>query len=213
MRQLFLLAFLLLPHLLLAQFGDLNDFKPGSYILQAKPTARLAGMLKLRGNDQLVVQGFRTKNLKLAPADVLTFRLGDRKYVTASDFEVNQGLIHLSVDRAFVEQLDSGQVVLLRYDYTVGGGPMMGAGGMMYGGTSASRSLYLLRKDGALLPIPANSFNGGQKFRDALLPHLIARPDLTKMVVDKRVTSEDMPDIIHALNTGKTFRAITVPAN
>lgn len=208
MRQLLLTTLLLLSLAAHAQLSLDNDFQPGSYVLKSSPHSPVVGMLKLNGTERLVVQKFRSKNLKLTPDDVTTFRLGTHKYVVATDFEVDKGLITSTVDKAFVEQVDSGRVVLLHYPFVVGGAPMMGSGGMMMGGMASYRDLYLLLIDGVLTPIQVNASNGGRKFRDALLPFLTSRPDLVNLLEGKHVSADDMPAIVHALNTGKAFRAL-----
>jgi hypothetical protein len=204
MRLFFLLTGLLLPQVLLAQF---NSFEPGSYVLTNRPNIRHECKLKLRSNEQLVVKDANGKNQKLTAYEVLSFRLGERKYTTAGGFQVSAGIGSDIVSRAFVEQLDSGQVVLLSYEYSTAGAPVMGAGGtMMYGMGGSTRTLYLLRRGYSLSPIPANSLSGGgKKFREALLPYMNARPDLAKLIDEKLVTADDLPAIIHALNTGQPF--------
>lgn len=203
MRFFLLFAGLLLPQVLLAQF---NSFESGSYVLTNRPNIRHQCKLKLRSNDQLVVKDANGKNQKLTAYEVLSFRLGERRYIAAGGFQVGAGIGSDIVGRAFVEQLDSGQVVLLRYIYSTGGAPMAGVGGaMMYSGGS-TRTLYLLRRGYSLSPIPANSLSGGGKrFREALLPYLSARPDLVKLVDEKLVTDDDLPAIVHALNTGQPY--------
>lgn len=214
MRFIFIVIGWLLPQVLLAQF---NSFEPGSYVLNTKPTIRHQGTLKLRSSDLLVVKDATGNKLKLSPRDVVSFRLGQQQYVTAVNFEVNQGLIPLYVEQAFVEQLDSGQVVLLRYEYSTGGGgaPMMGAGGAMtFGGAGGgTRTIYLLRRGSSISPVPSNSLSGaGPKFRAALLLLLGTRPDLVKLVEEKRVSVDDVPALVRALNTGKAFRALDISA-
>ena len=138
-----LLVGLLVPQTLLAQF---NSFESGSYVLYTSPAVLHQSSLKLRGNDQLIAKDEKGKKLNLTPQQVRSFRIGSQKYTTAGDFEVNPGSIFGNVvERVFVEQLDSGKVLLLRYEYSTGGGaPMMGANGaMMGGGGSSIRTLYL----------------------------------------------------------------------
>lgn len=223
MRRTLLAALLFLPQVLLAQFDSFNDFKPGSYVLKASPTVRTAGMLKLRHNDQLVINKFRAKDLTLKPADIASFRLEARKYVTVNCFSAylysptdnaaaRKEMLAKVVDFAFAEQVDSGQVVLLRYDYLASYPSTVGPGGMMQAGGRYVENLYLVSKGSSWYPIPSHKPDGGQKFREALLPQLASRPDLTKLVEENRATADDIPDIIYALNTGKSFRAITMPA-
>ena len=208
MRQILLPTLLLLTLAAHAQSGMANDFEPGTYVLESSPSSPLVGMLKLNDSGRLVVQKFRSKNLKLSSDDVITFRLGTHKYVVAANFEVDKGLVTTTVAKAFVEQVDSGRVVLLHYSYTVGSGPMMGSGGMMAGGIASYRDLYLLLIDDVLTPVQVNANNSGRTFRKILLPFLATRPDLVNLLEGKHLSADDMPAIIHALNTGKAFRAI-----
>ena len=204
MRLFFLFLGLLSPRLLLAQF---NSFAPGSYVLASSPTVRHETTLKLRDNGQLVAKGPDGKTLRLSPEDVSSFRLGPQKFIAAGGFATGTGLGGDFVSRAFVEQLDSGRVMLLRYQYPVGGPPMMGGpDGRMTGGPSRPPALYLLRNGYSITPIPANGRTGtagGRKFREALLPYLRARPDLVGLLNDKHILEEDLPAVVRALNTGR----------
>lgn len=207
MRLLFILIGLLLPQALWAQF--FNSFEPGFYQLVNSPGVRHQGLLKLRGNDQLVVKDDHDDKTKLTPQEVASFQMGGHKYVTAGNFALGSGPFSKTVDLAFVERLDSGYVSLLRYTYTTGGGaPMVGAGGAMMGGGGSTGVLYLLKwvQETEFSPIPSSGLlGGGKKFREALQRHLANRPDLTKSLEAKRFTTDDLPGIVHALNTGTGY--------
>jgi hypothetical protein len=201
MRFFLLLPILLFSHLVRAQF---NSFEPGSYVLTATPTQRLEGPLKLRGCTELVLKKPNSKTTVLKPEDVQSFRLGSKKYVTAGGFPVDKGLGGDTISQAFVEQLDSGQVVLMRLNYIIDGSMMAGGGGQL--GGSASYTLYLLRRGGeqTIVPLPASGLsNGGQKFRDTLMPYLTTRPDLAKLVANKLVNTDNLLVMIRALNIGQ----------
>ncbi|MCR5889154.1 hypothetical protein LRS06_15560 [Hymenobacter sp. J193] len=207
MRLIYLIAFLLLPQYLLAQF---KSFEPGSYTPANSRAVRLQGQLKLRNGELLIVKGADGKKLQLTPYDVSSFQIGEKHYTTASGFEVGSGLMSDFVGKAFVQIIDSGQVMLLRYEYTTANGPHVGAGGVMTGGGTNTQELYLLRwtNDYKVYPISANWLSGGgQKFRQAILPHLSKRPDLAKLVEEKKITLSELPNLVRAINTGQPYSA------
>ncbi|AII53155.1 hypothetical protein [Hymenobacter sp. APR13] len=212
MKPLYILVLaLLLPQILLAQF---NPFKPGSYILAGAGAVRQSAKLKLRSSELLIAKHADNSTRQLTPTAVASFRIEQKRFVTATNFEVPIGF-GKTVDEAFVELLDSGQMVLMRYEYTVGAPMMMGAGGTMSGGGSSTYDVYLLRwaNETAITPVTANRLTGGgRKFRDALLPHLRMRDDLAKLVEDGSVTVDGLPALIRALNTGQAYAPITTPA-
>ncbi|MFD1470495.1 hypothetical protein ACFQ48_19875 [Hymenobacter caeli] len=212
MRLLFVFIGLLLPQVLWAQF--FNSFEPGSYRLVNSPGVRHQGQLKLRGNDQLVVEDADGKKTRFAPQEVASFQMGGHKYVTAGNFTLGSGPFIKTVDLAFVERLDSGYVSLLRYTYPTGGAPMVGAGGAMVGGGGSTGVLYLLKwvQEADVSPIPSSGLlGGGKKFREALQRHLANRPDLTELLEAKRFTTDDLPGIVHALNTGTDYVPAPLP--
>lgn len=199
--RLFLFFLLLLgsvPHLSRAQlFG--KGFETGSYVLREGPAGRQPGQLNLRNGTKLLLKTAAGKTRKLTPEQVQCFRIGPRAYVTAGDFRLGGAY----VERAFVEQLDSGQVVLLRYEYSVGAPMAMGAGGgMSYGGSSNARALLLATPGEArVTPVQGGYYSGGGKaFREAVRPYLSTRPDLVQLLEQKRITDDNLPAVIHALN-------------
>jgi len=200
MRLLFLLVFLALPQLSQAQF---NRFETGSYVLAANPAVRHTSELRLRSGNLLLAKNTNEKNIKLTPDQVSSFRLGTRKFTVAGDFHAKGGLGGLNVTKAFVEQLDSGQVILLSYAFQVGAPMSMGSGGAMMGGGSYSANVYLLQWPGEEDVTPAQGgaySSGGKNFREAVRPFFIGRPDLLKMLDDKRITTSNLPEAVHALN-------------
>ncbi|MBG8555670.1 hypothetical protein [Hymenobacter guriensis] len=205
MRLSFLVAFLLLPQFILAQF---NSFKPGSYVLAGNPQIQHKGLLKLKDAKLLVVRHDQGETTKLTPKDVSSFQIGTKRYLKASGFEENKAFTEDAADEVFVELLDSGQVLLMRYEYAVNSAPRMGANGAMAGGGKAIYETYLLKwsNGSAVSAVPAgNMTGGGRKFREMILPYLSSRPDLVKLVEDKQAILLDLKRLIHALNTGKPY--------
>ncbi|AMJ66553.1 hypothetical protein [Hymenobacter sp. PAMC 26628] len=200
MRLLFILVGLLLPQVLWAQF--FNSFEPGSYRLVNSPDVHYQGLLKLRGNDQLLVEDADGKKTKLAPQEVTSFRLGAQKYVTAGGFRTTPGPFGRTVEQAFVEQLDSGQVNLMEYTYIITTGGSNGAVG------SSEVKIYIIKAadwtDAIALPGYAWT-NRGEKLRDALRPYAINRPDLTELIDNNQLRDNNIPAFFHALNSGQPF--------
>lgn len=201
-------SLLLATGLLLALTGQaqslFNTFEPGSYVLVSNPGQRVEGSLKLRGCTELLVKT-ASGNIKLGLAEVESFRLGQKRFIKAGGFPVEQGLDGDTIDHAFVEQVDSGRVMLMRLHFLTAGPMLVGSSGMPMGGGNRSYELYLLRRadEATITPLPASSLTGsGKKFREALLPYLAPRPDLAKLVTDKLITIENLPKLIHTLNAG-----------
>ncbi|WBA43722.1 hypothetical protein [Hymenobacter canadensis] len=208
MRLFLLIISLLIPQALMAQF---NSFEAGSYRLAADKTVHHEARIKLRGSSTLIVKDAKGGTSKYTPANVLSFQLGARKFISVRDFDVEMGLASQTIDEAFVQLLDSGALVLMRYEFTVGGPMMVGAGGSMSGGGSSTYEVYLLRWNNELsiAHIPANRLTGGgPKFRDALVPYLRQRPDLSKLVENKQVTIDNLPAIVRAFNSGQPYAAV-----
>ena len=187
-----------------------NSFGSGSYVLNDSRSVRQQGQLKLQNSSKLLVKTADGKINKLKPAQVYSFRICSRKYITASNFHVKGGLGGADIDHGFAEQLDSGQVVLLNYTYSVGGGAPMGAGGGMgYGGSSEFNAYLLSRPGDSHVTAVQGSFytGGGKQFREAVRPYLATRPDLIALLDEKRIGSDDLPAVIHALNNNSAFAA------
>ena len=168
MRLLFAIIGLLLPQALWAQF--LNSFEPGSYRLVNSPGVRHQSLLKLRDNDQLVAKNDHDNKVKLTPQEVASFQIGERKYITAGNFELSSGPFDTTVDLTFVERLDSSYVSLLRYTYFTGVGP---------NGSGCTDVLYLLKwvQETGFSSIPSGGLLSDIKFREALQRHLANWPD------------------------------------
>jgi hypothetical protein len=200
MRVLLFNLILLTPLCVKAQL--FKGFTDGSYILNDSRQVRQQGQLKLQSSQKLLVKASDGKTIKLMPEQVYSFWLGNQHYVTAGGFNVKAGLGGAEVDLAFVEQLDSGKVILMRYEYS--GAPMAtGAnGGMSYDGRSSS-SAYLLDGlyAGSITVAQSGTYSsGGKQFREAVRPYLASRPDLVKLLDDKQITEHNLQAAIHALN-------------
>lgn len=199
MRFFLFLTCLLLPQLASAQL--FSNFEAGSYILAKFPITRSEGQLKLKSGDYLLVKTSSGEKLKLTPRDVASFRIGNQKYITTNvGFEVRVGLGSTYVDKSFVEMLDSGQVVLMRYQYYIGSP----------GGGSTEHELYLVRPSNSYrspTPLPTNNFGGaGKKFTQALSPFVAQRPDLVQLLAEGQISTDNLLNFIHALNTGQPFK-------
>lgn len=208
MRIVLLASILLLPQISRAQLFGGNSFAAGSYVLADARNVRQPAQLKLQSGSKLVVKTADGQTLKFKPTQVQSFRIGSQKYIVARNFHVIGGLGGADVDDAFVEQLDSGQVVLARYDYSVGSGMSMSGGGMMTGGGSSELSALLLRGRYSSSFTAAQGgvySSGGKRFREAVRPFLAARPDLVKLLDEKRITSDNLREAIHALNNNLPF--------
>ena len=195
------LAFaLLLPLFGRAQFLDFKKFEEGSYVLNTSRDVRHPSLLKLHNGGKLLLKTPDGKKTKLKPEQVYSFRIGQRNFTTARNFHV-QGGFGMAIEEAFVEQLDSGRVVLMQYEYTIGSGTM--------GGGTTSMSAYLLRRstDDTFVAVQPGAYTtaGGNHFRDAVRPFLADYPDLVRLLDGKRITMDNLPAVIHALNTGKTY--------
>jgi hypothetical protein len=209
MRLLLLTAGLLLAQSTQAQSIGFKKFEEGSYVLADSRDVRHPGQIKLQSGSKVVIKNPDGTTLKLKPEAIHSFRIGKREYTTASDFRV-QGGFGMNVEEAFVERLDSGQVILMQYDYTVGRPMMMGAGGTMTGGGVSAMEAYLLRRptDNTYVSVQPAFYStaGGNRFRDAVRPFLAGHADLLKLLDEKRITMANLPAVIRALNAGKTYQ-------
>ena len=209
MVRFLLVVCLFWPQLSQAQLLFNNPFQEGSYVLADSRTVRHAGELTLQQNGAtLVVKSLHGKNLKLGPEQVASFRIGNQHYVPAGNFHVMGGLGGADIEDIFAEQLDSGQVQLLRYDYAIQNAGSMGAGGMMMGGGSWNLSAFLLRAAGqsAYTAVQSGAYsNAGKRFREAVQPFFAARPDLVKLLDEKRIDATNLPAAIYALNRNQPF--------
>jgi hypothetical protein len=192
-----------------AQIMTFKKFEEGSYVLADSRDVRHPGQLKLQSGSKVVIKTPDDTTLKLKPNALYSFRIGKREYTTASDFRV-QGGFGMNVEEAFVERLDSGQVMLMQYEYTVGSPMMMSATGPMTGGGVSAMQAYLLRRptDNTYVSVQPALYTsaGGNRFRDAVRPFLAGHADLLKLLDEKHITMANLPAVIRALNAGKTYQ-------
>jgi hypothetical protein len=183
----------------------------GSYVLSASPQTRQQGGLFLRNSSQLLVRDLAGKNTSFSPQQVSSFRIAKRQFVATGGFELRSGFGHSYVNQAFAEQLDSGQVVLLRYQALPSNAAMRGNMGH---GDVEGQSVYLLRFANALsvTPIQAGWSKKSAPFQEALRPYLASRPDLLQALASKRLDPEQLPLLIHALNNNLPYGAAPAPA-
>lgn len=183
---------------LTSSFPARAQFAAGSYVLVAEAPIRHPAMLKLQGSKALVVRAPDKSKHTLTPQEVAGFKVGRRTYTTAASFALP--FTNELVGKSFVEQLDSGQVVLLRYEYTTS---IYSTAGGSPNGSSYEHWLYLLYTphNQAIVVLPPNAVGyAGNKFREAIAPFLENRLDLGAIV-----TIDNLPAIIHALNTDEPY--------
>jgi hypothetical protein len=201
-----------------AQFS--RKFQAGAYELATAPAGHQEGQLSLRNHDKLVVKTPQGRKLRLKPAQVRSFRIGARRYLAFTTvYPYHSQPAHNDDEPAFVEQLDSGRVMLLRYDQV---------------GNTGIDWLFLYRyHDQYYFLTNRQSFTDTQRynratrppmvlsgyadstvtmlpvghrpaeptgFRKSVLPFLAARPDLARMLETGQLTLQNLPAAIHALN-------------
>jgi len=203
--------FLAVLGLALPQLAHAQVFKSmevGTYVLSATPQVRRPGGLYLRSSEQLVVRDLAGKSTIYSPQQVSSFQLLQRQFVSTGGFRLLGGFGNRYVAQAFAEQLDSGQVVLLRYQTPASTAPSRGNLGYDDG---PGRSVYLLHpaNNFAVTPIQLGWSKNSPQFREALRPYLAARPDLLQLLDAKSLAPEQLPAIIHALNHNLPYRAPT----
>ena len=204
MRLFILVASLLAPQLLPAQV--FKNTEVGSYVLSATPLVRQQGGLYLRNSEQLVVRDLAGKTTTLTPQQVSSFRLANKQFVSTGGFQLRGGFGDAYVAQAFAEQVDSGQVVLLRYQSVASNAPSRGNIGYSAG---LEGNVYLLHQAATLVvtPIQADWAKGSRRFQEALRPYLAARPDLLQLLTNKQLSPSQLPAIIHALNHNLPYGA------
>ncbi|GGF24965.1 hypothetical protein [Hymenobacter cavernae] len=215
MRKFFLSSLVvLLPQLTQAQI-ILDSFKPGYYQLSDNRLSVYKGKLKVR-LDELITKDEQGNVKRFKPEEVYYVKTASSKrYMPASGFPLPATTLFQGDKTAkptLVELLDSGQVKLMRYATIVAGAPMMNAGGGMSYSGSSTKAVYLLQRADESEPVslPSAGISGnGQKFLDALMPYVKSRPDLTLLLIKKRVSVKHLADFIHALNTGQPFAPTT----
>ncbi|RZK28065.1 MAG: hypothetical protein EOO63_12070 [Hymenobacter sp.] len=166
-------------------------------MLSTSPQVRQQGGLYLQSSEKLLVRNLAGQNTSFSPRQVSSFRIDNRQFIATGGFKLQSGFGNTYVAQAFAEQLDSGQVVLLRYQPVPTGAA--GRGNIGYSEDAASK-VYLLRTANTLIVTPMQGRQAGAAFRAALLPYLVSRPDLTQLLETKKLENRHLPAIIHALN-------------
>ncbi|TVT43514.1 hypothetical protein FNT36_05345 [Hymenobacter setariae] len=176
----------------------------GSYILVDNIRVRYTGKLKIFTKELVVKE--KGKTIHWHPDEVHSIRIGERRYTTARGFRTKSGFgSRVEENNVFVELLDSGKISLMRYDYSVGAP-----------GSSSQLTAYLLKEadQDTAVTIPVSVYTGkGKRFRDALAPYVMKRPDLVKLLEDGSISIESLPALIHALNTNSPFIRPTRPGS
>ncbi|TGE27915.1 hypothetical protein [Hymenobacter metallicola] len=195
----------LLPQVALAQI--FNKYKPGSYILADNRQARHSGQLLLAG-DKLLVKNPDGKKMRYEPLDVYSFQIEGQKYTVASGFSIGSGLQSDYRGRSFVALLDSGQVLLMRYNYVLGATRVNSNGTV--DGPGPEQHVYLVRGAQSYSSPTVISSRGSAKDQAALKAvlssYVAARPDLAKLLAEDKVFVGNLRAFIHALNTNQPFR-------
>jgi hypothetical protein len=200
-----LLGALLPASLLLPQLAHGQVFKTvelGSYVLRTSPQVRQQGGLYQQSSEKLLVRDLTGKNVSFSPQQVSSFRINNRQFVSTGGFQLRNGFGSSYVTQAFAEQLDSGQVVLLRYQPLPTGAA--GRGNIGYNDKAAA-GVYLLRFANTLAVTPVQADYSPAAFRAALRPYLAARPDLLQLLDEKHVQARHLAPVIYALNHNQPY--------
>ncbi len=184
--------------------------KPDFYILADSPSIRHATTIKSVGDQEITI---KEKGLKhnIQNANLLAFRYESRNFQAFENFYLKPANPGSRIRRAFVEVLDSGQVSLFAYRYSKATiMPLVVSGTILPGIGSSVQTVYLLRDAATqqITTVPTDgllTIGGDQAFRTALQPFLLKRPDLLAPLLAKHLHSEDLADIIRALNSNKPF--------
>ncbi|MGI4874210.1 MAG: hypothetical protein ACRYFX_23865 [Janthinobacterium lividum] len=174
--------------------------RPGTYVLNSDRLARRTGRLQVYAH-QLVVHDEQGHTTKYTPDDVYRAQVGPVRYVSIPGFKNTSGLWTLRRStKLFVEVVDSGQVSLYRYRYTTGG----------VSETTTELETYLLRAAAtdSVVIVSGSAYTGqGRRFREALAPYIASRPDLLVLLNNGVIAVDDLPALLHALNTQSPFMA------
>jgi hypothetical protein len=224
MFRFLLAAGLLLPQLRFAQlFGDgafqegsfaeqfdsgqFNRFAVGSYVLRNQPSVRHYGQLKLRNGRKLVVKTIAGKTRRIKARKALSYSIGQHRYsvINQLQFYIGSHLDLVSEKAAYAQVLDSGKVVLLRYDHLFNTGIDWL---FLY---RYPTSVYLVRDqpDSAFAAI-GDTFDKVY-FQQHVRQFLVTRADLVNMLDAGLITYQNFPSAIHALNQNLPFCPLAVP--
>jgi hypothetical protein len=163
----------------------------------------------LQSSEKLLVRDITGQNTSFSPRQVSSFRINNRQFVSTGGFRLHSGFGDTYVAQAFAEQLDSGQVVLLRYQPVPKGAA--GRGNIGYSENAASK-VYLLRAANTLTVTPLQTGQSGAAFRAAIRPYLASRPDLTNLVEARKLETRDLPALVYALNHNQPYSSASGPA-
>ena len=195
--RLFLLATTLaLPRQGQAQFD--SHYGPGTYTLAGDSSQHLVGQLHLKTQQKLLVTTPAGRRLQLKPDQVSSFRIGPHTYTVLRDFVVVQGSQMREVRAAFAEQLSSGRVTLWRYTHRWNTGSDWL---FLY---HYPLSFYLVAGTGPHL-VAICDRGSPEAFRQQVRPLLQQRPDLLHLLEEGRLTYDNLPATIRALNAGEVF--------
>lgn len=180
--------------------NTISSAQSGEYLLEGSKEKQPAKKLKV-SQSQLVIKNDQGKNTKFTSEEVRYVRIGARRYVTTTGFNIKSGFGTSVIDkRVFVELLDSGQVSLMSYQYAPGGGSAFG------GGQTLTTYLLQYNDEAEATTIPYSIYTGsGKRFREAVAPYVAIRPDLRKLLMDGNISINNFAEFIHALNTGKPY--------
>lgn len=196
LRLFLLAATLVLPRLGQAQLD--NRYAPGTYTLASDSGRHLAGQLRLKTHQKLLVITPAGRRLRLKPAQVCSFRLGPHTYTVVRDFVVVQGSQIRDVRAAFAEQLSSGRLTLWRYTH------LWHTGGDWLFLYRYPLTCYLLAGTGPHLVV-VHDQDGSEAFRQQVRPLLQRYPDLLCPLEEGRLTYANLPEAIRAFNTNAPF--------
>jgi hypothetical protein len=188
-------AMLLAPQL--AQGQVFKKVELGSYVLRTSPGERQRGGLYQQSSEKLLVRDLTGQSIAYSPQQVSSFRINNRQFVSTGGFQLRSGFGNTYVAQAFAEQLDSGQVVLLRYQPLPSGAAARGNIGY---NPKQNAEVYLLRLAPTPTVTPVQADQSDAAFRAALRPYLAARPDLLQLLEGKRLQVKNLPLIVYALN-------------
>jgi hypothetical protein len=184
----FLLALVsLAPLCVKAQFN--RGFERGYYVLVDEPTVRHTGDMRIEPFHSTLIVKSEGKTLKYKPDQLLVFGNDKGKYVTVKNFESGRG--HIDAD--FAQQVDSGQVVVLFHSR-----------GTSNGGIGGSVATVLVRRPTETTTTVLEGLYN--RYREQVLPFIASRPDLVKLVQEKKTTYYDLPALLHAFNTGEPYQ-------
>jgi hypothetical protein len=174
------------------------QFVPGTYILMDNLQQIHTGDLKYQ-ESTLSVKDKIGKKTKYKADEVYYARTADNhRYISTNGFEALSTFGTKIMGNTLVELLDSGQVCLMRYDYTTSIGT----------GSGISQFMYLIKQEGMVnsTTIPGYVWtNQGKKFYNTIIPFAANRPDLQKLLADHRINDRNLPAFFHAINSGQPF--------